>query len=149
YLIFLSGIVFAYLLDSLGFMFSFQTPIFLSFQRFYINPPKNCFLEMKNWTYKINNETQLIDLPKLDQPSNSKAHYYKTINLNDSISKIYVSFVDDYTELFIDKKYIASHSNTLKPAEISIILTKGSHDLEFKVENIENVGGIGQVMLCK
>lgn len=135
--------------DAFGTFFNIQRPVYLTFQRFYITPPENCTLLMSNWTYTINNETEIINLPKFDQPSRSVAIYTKKIILDVPISHTYLSFIDDEVDVNLDGEHIWSHRTSIKSTIIPQNLTVGMHEFELRVYNWMNIGGVGQVMLCK
>ncbi len=135
-------------IDATGVLFGFERPIFLSFNRFYTVPPSGCMLLDKDWTLYHGDINSTINLPKFDQYGN--ADYLKSVSINDSYSKIVVSNGDDGYELFINDNFIdKTQDSVFKPHTTYYQLNPGEYNFRFFVYNRYNIGGIGQVMLCK
>ena len=125
-------------------------PSSLNLQKNYITQPENCLLLTKGWTYTINNQTQSIDLPKFDQPSQTLAFYEKNITLNESFKKIELPYVDDEVKIYFDGNFVGSDQFGFGHSVVFYQnLSKGNHTIKMEIYNRLNVGGLGQVLLCK
>jgi len=137
--------------DAVGIFLFFKSPAFLFTQPFYIRSPPNCTLLMDGWDYTIYNMTTKINLPKFDQSSKTTATFKKQVSINESYNKLKILYASDEFYVYINGSFIDKGwwSFSSEKNEFYYPFKPGEYTIDINVVNDVNVGGIGQVMLCR
>ncbi|MEM1577989.1 MAG: hypothetical protein QXM27_03205 [Candidatus Pacearchaeota archaeon] len=121
---------------------NFKLPSSIYSQKLYLQIPENC-IEIKEW--KVNNKT--ISLPIFDQED--RIVYSNITMLEEKYNKIVLFYADDYGSIKINNNLIGEMHDPLNPHIFYFNFTNGSWKIDIEIINIINVGGIGQVLICK
>ena len=139
-------IVFVFLIFLLGFYIffsfkNFKTPDQVYSQHFYLKIPDNC-IEIKKWEV----DGKMIELPVFDQQG--EKIYSTTIKLDKNYSKIVLLYADDYGRLNINNTFF-NFNDPFVPKVFKFDFVEGIWRIELMINNVINIGGIGQVLICQ
>ncbi len=117
---------------------------------YFFEVPENC-VEIKELT---TNQGNNITLPYFEQPSRSIVTYSTTFFTKVPLNTMSISYADEHTlYLTIDKtKYIDGipYGDPEKTTNLDLdYLNPGYHTLNITILNIQNIGGIGQIIFCE
>ncbi|MEM2768672.1 MAG: hypothetical protein QXR88_01005 [Candidatus Pacearchaeota archaeon] len=121
---------------------NFKLPSSIYSQKLYLQIPENC-IEIKEW--KVNNKT--VSLPVFDQKD--RAVYSNITTLEEKYNKIILFYTDDYGSIKINNTLIGEMHDPLNPHIFYFNFTNESWKIDVEIINTMNVGGIGQVLICK
>jgi 4-amino-4-deoxy-L-arabinose transferase-like glycosyltransferase len=127
-------------------------------QSFYLQIPKDC-IEIKevNATsnFKIINKTLIrnngisIDLPYLNQPSGQTLYFFKFLP-KENYSHLILKYADDVGIVIINNTVIGHIEDIYREDIFEYNFTASEPvEIDILIENIINVGGIGQILICK
>jgi len=120
----------------------------------YINPVPDYCIDIGNgWNYSDNFTKEVIDFPKFDQLGTGNlyafkfAHYNKTITIDEEYKYLIIGYVSYWGEIFANDKKIGEI--IIDDVNIIDFNETGTIDLYMHIKNNINIGGVGQVLLCK
>lgn len=117
---------------------------------YFFNIPNNC-IELKDFTTQTGNQ---VSLPYFEQKSMTVTTYKKTFFSDKPLNVLSINYVDDYVlNLNIDGYDYISKEPVSNPLQTSTFyldtIPPGYHSLEISVINMQNIGGMGQVIICE
>ncbi|MFT4304393.1 MAG: ArnT family glycosyltransferase [Candidatus Woesearchaeota archaeon] len=112
----------------------------------HVDIPDDCI----NFKELYINNTIPIKLPIFDQPSYSYVSYYTNFTLLESKGYMIFNYLDDHI------KNVSINDNIITEIWFAgsglFIIAKefgpGEYNLSFEIENVYNIGGIGQLLIC-
>jgi hypothetical protein len=127
-------------------------------QSFYLQIPKDC-MEIKgvNATsnFKIINNTLIrnngisIDLPYLNQPPGQTLYFFK-FSPKENYSHLILKYADDVGIVIINNTVIGYIEDIYREDIFEYNFTASEPvEVDILIENVINVGGIGQILICK
>jgi len=117
----------------------------LYYQAYYLDTPQGC-QEIEYWWYR----GESIKMPFFEQESGTQEEYYAEFTAERDYDYIIVQFLDDHALYAdVDNDFIEDYHPYPYSRDIfTTKITEGSHNVRIVVENVMNIGGIGQVMIC-
>lgn len=117
---------------------------------YFFNIPNNC-IELKDFTTQTGNQ---VSLPYFEQKSMTVTTYKKTFFSDKPLNLLSINYVDDYVlNLNIDGYDYISKEPVSNPLQTSTFyldtIPPGYHTLQISVINMQNIGGMGQVIICE
>lgn len=106
-----------------------------------------CF-EVKSFLDSCSGRT--VETPHFSQPSHSECTYSASFFAGESLSRVYVSYVSD--EIIVEangQSVETPRAGVSTPASGTAVFPVGKNSLELWIRNNENIGGFGQVLVCK
>jgi len=94
-------------------------------------------------------EGKYISLPYFSQSSGSSCDYSFEINAESGYSEFVFGYPSNGIELYVDNKLVFDcSSGQIGPAFFPFNLAAGQHEINFTITNPNNIGGLGQLLLC-
>ena len=116
-------------------------------QAYYVDIPEGC-QEIKN----LKHEGQDIELPFFTQPTGQQWGYYAVFNAADNYNYVILEYLDDDPKEFRIDQISYMNRYEFYPYSRHVVkanISKGEHLLDISIWNGLNIGGIGQILLCK
>ncbi len=115
--------------------------------RYYLTTPKTC-VEITNWQYSCGNQQQAIRLPFFAVPEYSWCNFSAKYTANDANNTLVINYMSDFAYVNIDTTQVGKADSIFHTNLIPFMQSISSHTVTLIVRNEDNIGGIGQVMLC-
>jgi len=112
----------------------------------FLNPPADC-IEINSFQNTC--VGQEVNLPFFGQDSNTICSYSSSFDSESESNLIFISYLDDKAVLYLDNELVGKASDPFRRHIFYKTISSGKHSLLITLENFYNIGGIGQVLICK
>jgi 4-amino-4-deoxy-L-arabinose transferase-like glycosyltransferase len=131
-----------------SFMMAWGLPKRLS-QNYYLSLPEGCD-EIKEFRFSCygGDKVEDVELPYFGMPVGSFCRFEGNFSLDEDKNYLYIGYIDDFGTLSLDNFSIRT-KDVWEPTIVNKKIVRGRHSIRVDVTNNFNIGGLGQVLVCR